>query len=129
VRHDTTLAEPDAPLPIVWQRDVAHAEALARRERRALMLWFHADWSAASAEFERTVWSDAGVRRAAATVVPLAIDLTDVSAAASEERAARHRIERVPSVLIVDARGSELARFEGLVDAALVMTAIHRASR
>jgi thiol:disulfide interchange protein len=128
--------EPAAPTPepatdprsIAWRSDLDRGTEDARRGGRALLLWFHADWSANSEAVTREVWRHDGVRRAAQTVVAIDVDLSDVDDPASDEKLARYSLRVVPTIVIVGRQGEEVARFEGVPDPTLVVDALHEST-
>ena len=69
---------------------------------------------------ERDLWTLPEVRRAAAPLVPLRLDLSSPGPE-SDGLLAIFSVDSVPAVLVIDDRGRELDRVEGLPTAAAVL--------
>ncbi len=100
--------------------------ALARAERRPVIIDFWADWCAACKELDHTAWSDPRVREEARRFVTIKVDnsadkIADPRASDAVDRVfAKYGILGQPSVVFIDARGRELpavARVTAVVDA------------
>jgi thiol:disulfide interchange protein len=104
---------PEGPAPpIHWRADERVALADAKAQQRPALVFFHADWSAASRAAKRELRSRSELQRAARGIIAVEVDLSEISEG-HEARAARFAVDRMPTVLIFDARGRERARFEG----------------
>jgi thiol:disulfide interchange protein len=114
------------PLAIGWIADADAAQARARREGRPLVVFVHADWSAASIALERRAFSDARVRRAMQGMVALRLDLTELGER-SEDSAARFDVVSPPSVIAVDRSGARVGRLDGNVAVEDLLALIARA--
>jgi len=90
-----------------------------------LLVFVRADWSAASLRLERVVWSDARVRRATRTLVPLWLDVTSASAG-DEQRMLRFGVVRPPAIVLLDHRGQPLGRLRGSATVAAVLELLGR---
>jgi thiol:disulfide interchange protein DsbD len=100
---------------LAWLHDEPAAIALARAERRPLLVDFWAEWCTACKELDRTVWSDASVRARAQRFVALKLDGTDDSPA-FQALVAKYAVVGMPTVVFVDGRGRESpARVVGTV--------------
>ena len=83
--------------------------ARGRAEGRPLMMRFHAEWCPPCRTLEENILTDADVRQALDAYLVLRVD-----ADASPEAGVYFRINALPTILILDDRGMERARFEGL---------------
>jgi len=77
-----------------------------------MIVFLRADWSAASLELERAVWTDPAVRRAARRFVAVRVDVTDTQADA-EYWSQRYFARGIPTTVLVDAEGKTVATLHG----------------
>jgi len=102
---------------VAWMHDEPAAVALARAERRPMVIDFWAEWCTACKELDRTVWSDPRVRSRASGFVHLKIDGTNDSPA-FQALAEKYAVVGLPTVVFVDDRGRESpARVVGAITA------------
>ena len=73
------------------------------------------------------MWTDPQVRRAIQRVVPWRLDVTAADDQA-DGRLALLRVRRVPTVVLLTASGTELARAEGSIDRDAVLSLLARAA-
>ncbi|WP_170319521.1 thioredoxin family protein [Polyangium spumosum] len=115
--------------PWVWETDEPRARARASREGLPLLVHLSADWSAASLMMAREVWSDPRILLQRTPLVALRIDLTDGSASPDAELwAERYGARVVPTTIVFDAEGREVARIDGACTVEDVLAAIGRAA-
>jgi thiol:disulfide interchange protein DsbD len=103
-------ARDPAPKALVWETDEAAALARARAEDKGVMIDFRSEWCAPCKELDARTFADpAVIAHIAPRYVPLKIDLTEDTA---EDQAImqRYRVELLPTVLFVDADGTERGR-------------------
>jgi len=112
-----------AAAPIDWQASLEPALELAAREKRMLLVFVHADWSAASVRMERGAFGDPRVRRATRALVALRLDVSTTSGE-NEQRTARLGVDVLPSVLLLDSQGERIGAIEGATDAAALLELI-----
>ncbi len=106
-----------AAAPFTWLHDEHQALALARTERRPVIIDFWAEWCAACQELDQTVWSDPGVRDEARRFVALKVDGTTDSPA-FEAALEKYGVVGMPTVVFIDSHGREMpARITGAVPA------------
>jgi thiol:disulfide interchange protein DsbD len=102
---------------LAWLHDEPTALALARAERRPLVVDFWAEWCVACKELDKHVWSDPRVQAKAARFVPLKLDGT-ADDAPFQALVAKYGVQGMPTVVFVDDRGRESpARVVGAVTA------------
>lgn len=107
--------EPPAPA-IAWIEPTADLPALARQRRQPVLVDFGATWCAACEELLRHTFSDPAVRREARRFVTVRVDATE-STPALDALQARHRVRGLPTVLLFDTAGREVARVSEFVPA------------
>lgn len=113
---------------ITWQGSESVARRTAREQARPLVIYLRADWVAASAEVERSVWTDPRVRRAMQPAVACRLDLSGADPSHDHQLAAL-KVHRLPAVLLLDGRGEELGRLEGPMAAAAVLELLEAIAR
>jgi thiol:disulfide interchange protein DsbD len=113
-------AAPPSVRELRWVQDLTTAQVAARVERRKMLVWFHANWSAASLVLEREVWTRPEVREAARPLVPLRLDVS-ASRPENDGLMAIFSVDSVPAVLVLDYTGRELGRVQGVLEAASIL--------
>jgi len=91
-----------------------------------MLVHLAADWSAASLAMAREVWSDPRIMFQRAPIVALRIDVTDDSSDA-EIAALRFDARSIPTTIVFDGEGREVARIEGQATVDEVLAAIRAA--
>ncbi len=77
-----------------------------------VLLDFRADWCVACVELEKKTWSDPDVERLLRRMAPVRLDVTRNSPA-DQEIQSRYSVRGLPTVILLDPQGKELARFVG----------------
>ncbi|MDB4927635.1 MAG: Cytochrome c-type biosis protein DsbD [Myxococcaceae bacterium] len=107
--------EPPAPA-IAWVAPTPDLAALARARHQPVLVDFGATWCAACEELLQHTFSDAAVRQEARRFVTVRVDATE-STPALDALQARHHVRGLPTVLLLDATGREVARVAEFVPA------------
>jgi thiol:disulfide interchange protein DsbD len=100
-----------------WLHAEPEAVALARAERRPVIVDFWAEWCTACKELDKVAWADPRVREAAARFVKVKVDGTEdrPEIQAIQER---YRVQGMPTVVFIDSAGLQVSdRIIGAVDA------------
>jgi thiol:disulfide interchange protein len=115
----TLACSKPAPPPIAWQTDLDAALNRAQAQGRPAFIDFTAAWCAACQELERQTYVDPEVRRATQRFVAIKVDAT-VLDEAMQARMKVYRVESLPAVVFVDAKGTlrPTPRLTGFVPAA-----------
>ena len=98
-------AGPGAAASFTWLHSEPEAVALARAERRPVIVDFWAEWCTACKELDRTAWADPRVREEAARFVTVKVDGTE----STDEVAAiheRYQVQGMPTVVFIDSHGA-----------------------
>ena len=101
--------EPAAPEELPqWRSGYEAALAESRETGKPVLIDFTASWCPPCRVMEADVWPDEGVRETIADrVVPLQLDVDEPSTAPA---AARYAVQYIPTIVLVDGEGNELAR-------------------
>jgi len=112
---------------LAWEPHLAAGRSQARAEKRAIVVWFHAEWSVESKRLERDVLRDPAVQRLLAALVRVRIDVSE-GAPENEGSMAEFSVGAVPTLIFLDAAGAERGRLTRGADAtqvgALLRTAL-----
>jgi thiol:disulfide interchange protein len=113
-----------APLDAVaWRTDESAARVAALDQSRPVIIEFRASWCRACSELEKATWPDADVRRESKRFVAIRIDLTDDETPEALDLKRRFAVAGLPTILFLDAKGSERARItEFVTPSAMVST-------
>jgi thiol:disulfide interchange protein DsbD len=90
-----------------WLHSYEEAIALARAERRPVIVDFWAEWCVACKELDRIAWADPAVRAEASRFVAVKVDGTD-GGPAFDAVSEAYQIAGMPTVIFLDARGREV---------------------
>jgi hypothetical protein len=105
-----------------WRSDEREAALEAHKSGKGMLVSFFAEWSEECRRLERDTLRDPDVRRAVlGGFVPLRIDVTEETHE-NREQSARYAVRRVPSLLVLDAGGKEIGRFEAFVPPDVLLT-------
>lgn len=101
------IAAPTNPGP-VWQENFQQALARAAEQGKPVLLRFSAAWCTPCRVMDSTVWVDEQVKSTLANqAVPVEIDIDQEANAGVVQR---YGIRSIPTILLIDANGEELAR-------------------
>lgn len=110
-----------APAPshtsLFFLTNEAEARAHARDERRPLIVEFFAEWCVACKEIRERTFASPDVQREGARFVALKLDVTDDAAPATTAMMEKYKVIGLPTVLVFDSTGKEVARLTAFVDA------------
>ncbi len=104
-----------------WREGYEQALAESRETGRPVLIDFTASWCPPCRVMEADVWPDASVRDVIAQrVIPLQLDVDKPSSAPAAQR---YGVQYIPTIILVDADGRELAR-DGFMTAAQMIAFI-----
>jgi thiol:disulfide interchange protein DsbD len=112
------------PPALAWVTDEAQAVAQARSERRPLLVDFGAEWCAACKELTKYTFADERVREEGARFVALQVDATDDEDPRIEAVKGKYKVVGLPTVVLFDAEGNEVKRFNEFVEAPVMLEAM-----
>jgi thiol:disulfide interchange protein DsbD len=100
-----------------WQKFSEAAYDASREKGERMIVDFYADWCIPCKELDAMTFSDAAVVAESKRFSAYKADLTKSGSEEATRLAARFRIKGVPTVLIIDSKGDEVARITGFVSA------------
>ncbi len=109
------VARPWQSAPLEFLSDEAEGVAIARRERRPMILVFFAKWSGVCNQLEQQTFSDPEFRDRAAGFVGVRVDMTEEESPTAVAAASKYHVRGLPTALILDSMGNEAARIEQFV--------------
>jgi len=109
--------QPGPPSVIAWESDFAAASVRSDTSGRPMFVLFTADWCPPCRTLKQEVLARGEVAdQLEATTVPVYVDLTDPNAEQSS-LARRFGASAIPTMLVMDARGTVIDRMVGAPDA------------
>lgn len=126
----TSTAEPRPPArtqltAIAWETSEEMARSRAKARHWPLVVYLCAEWSAAAIHMDRSTWTEPRLLERSRTFVALRIDTTTTDANA-QAVADRFDLKTMPSTVILDFGGHEIARLEGDATAEQILAALAR---
>lgn len=115
--------------PFVHWYLLPDGEAIARSEHRAMLVFFHADWSGADRMLEHETFPHADVRHELRDVVAVSVDATDDEDPTLRPIQKRFRVVGVPTIILLDPDGKELVRLNDYVKPEELARLIHERRR
>lgn len=101
-------ATPASNQKTVWRTDLSAALADAAKQDKTVLLRFTANWCGPCRVMDARVWPDPTVQAALARkLIPVK---SDVDEETSQILAQKHGIRGVPTLLLLDGKGTEIAR-------------------
>jgi thiol:disulfide interchange protein DsbD len=106
----------DASAPeIAWLTSEDAGRAKATAENKPVMIDFGATWCTACKELEHNTFPNAAVRTEAQRFVAIRVDATDDEAPDTKRLQDKYKVVGLPTVIMLDSAGNEVARFNEFV--------------
>ena len=109
---------------ITWLTDEETALAQSKAEGRPMLIDFRAEWCGVCKDLERDTFTDLAVRREAQRFVALRADLTEDDDEKVQAIRKKYKVGALPVVVLLDASGKEVLRFNELVKPARFSSAL-----
>jgi thiol:disulfide interchange protein DsbD len=121
------LPHPHGNAPQVrFSYDEPAARAAAVAEERPVLIVFNATWCCS--EIDHDMLFDPRVREAAQGMVPIYVDASDSDLPETRRLLEKYRVLGLPTTIVLDRRGQEVARFSQLVPGDELARQMHRAA-
>ena len=102
---------------VTWEPYSEERLEQAKSRGKSILLYFSADWCLPCLEFEENAWRDTRIIEEAERFVRLKVDLSDWRSPKTRALERQYKVRALPTTLILDSQGRELARLEGTVPA------------
>jgi thiol:disulfide interchange protein DsbD len=114
-----------APTAIAWLASEVDARRRAKARRVPLVVFLFATWAVPAVRMDRDTWTDPRILARSPGFVALRLDVSEADANAQAE-ADHFDLKTMPSTILLDDGGREIARLEGFADADAVLAALDR---
>ena len=105
VRSEESAAK--AHGPIAWTESLAEAQKIAAKEKKVIFIDFWAEWCGPCKKMLATTYKDKTVVARSKQFVPVLINIDK-----QKELAAKYKIEAIPTVIFMNAKGKVLVQPE-----------------
>ena len=111
---------------IAWLTSEDQGRAKATAENKPVMIDFGAAWCTACKELEHDTFPSALVRSEAQRFVAIRVDATDDDAPDTKRLSEKYKVVGLPTVIMLDSAGNEVARFNKFVGPAEFVAAMKK---
>jgi thiol:disulfide interchange protein DsbD len=120
---EATAAQAGAK-PVVWQHSEPEAIAMARAEKRPMLVDFTAEWCGACKKLSKETFSEARVAKRLDGFVMLKIDATNDEDPQVDAVKGKYKVVGLPTVVVYDSKGVERKRINDFVPADAMLAAL-----
>jgi thiol:disulfide interchange protein DsbD len=100
---------------IVWIQSETEGRAKATAQNKPVLVDFGATWCTACKELEHNTFPNPGVRTEAQRFIAIHVDATDDDAPDTKRLQEKYKVIGLPTVIMLDNAGNEVARFNEYV--------------
>ncbi len=122
------LLVPQEKQSIAWQPYSTEAVESAMSEGKPVIIDFYADWCIPCKELDALTFSDGAVIDESKRFVAFKADMTGALSEDLKKAREAYSVKGFPTVLVIDAKGNELARITGYVDAEYFINKLKKVS-
>jgi len=110
VPQPSTGSGDSQPTQSIWRSDLSAALEEAKSSNKSVVMDFTAEWCAQCKELEHKTFSQAEVIQELQKFIPIRVDCTNARDAEVKKVQSEYGIKGLPTVLILDSEGFEMAR-------------------
>lgn len=107
---------------IAWMTSLEDALEMAQTEKKPVLVDFHAVWCGPCKMLDSSTFSDDEVKQAMSAFIPVKVDIDEQPSLAN-----KHKVRSVPTIMVLQADGSEVTQSLGFIEAGAMVQFLKRA--